>query len=218
MLSCLAFLGTRRAVCLVLQCRGGQAKGPPSLADDPATSRIFFRHSIGPLNWSAADRARSRDRRDSAAAANILQLCSRSGLLRKEWILVSRRRIGTVFGRFHDLWRKRRIVTGEARAGIVDRSAMRFRGGRRQHRCAPCRREQERYRPCDRSDFLHAEYPILICSCWPRTDARRSRPEEHPTRTNASAVPRLRPSRKQRAHRPGPFSSQRRLLEPHRHP
>jgi hypothetical protein len=59
---------------------------------------------------------------------------------------------------------------------------------------------------------------MAICSCWPRTEARRSRPEEHPTRTNASGAPHLRPSRRQRAHHPGLFSSQRRSPEPRRHP
>ena len=158
------------------------------------------------------------DWRSSAAATDILQLCSGSGLFRKEWILVSRRRGDAVFGRFRGLWRKRSIVTGKARIGALDRSAIGLPDGRRQRRCADCRCEQQRCRPNDWSSRLHAEYPIAICSCWPRTDSHRSRPEEHPTRTNASGAPHLRPSRKQRAHRHGPFSSQRRLLELRKHP
>ena len=71
----------------------------------------------------------SRDQRTSATAANILQLCGGSGLLRKEWVLVSRRRGASAFGGFRELWWKRRIVTGEAGTDALDRAAIRFRYG-----------------------------------------------------------------------------------------
>lgn len=169
-----------------------------------------------PLNWSARDRIRTRVRRTSATAANILQLCGGSRLFRNEWVLVPRRRVDNRFRGFPRLWRKRRVIAGKASVGALDGAAIGFCGSGGNRRCAQCRCQHCRSYKC--SNYSHAEYPIAICSCLPRTASRRSKPEENPTRTNASGAPHLRLSRRQRAHRPGPFSNQRRSPERRRHP
>jgi hypothetical protein len=106
---------------------GDSRSGGPTMS----LERPFPARRIDRLDDRVFNTLMFQHRRSSATAANILQLCSGSGLFRKEWILVSRRRGDTVFGRFRDLWWKRRIVTGEARTGALDRAAIRFRGGRR---------------------------------------------------------------------------------------
>ena len=152
-------------------CRPCHPEPPPPdegrvCAGGPSDGLVHPRSaSIGPSDWRARARTSPLGRESSATAANILQPCGGSGLFRGERVPVTRRRGAIGLDRFRGLWRKRRIVTGEAGTGALDRAAIRLHDRSGPRGWARSRREQERCRPQRGSHSAHADGPVTICPC-----------------------------------------------------